>query len=60
MIYRTDNGFVDVRHEIEELVDIDELVERGPHWDTLVSVTVTRNPDNIMIEDLTVEKALLL
>lgn len=60
MFYRTDNGVVDVHHEIEELVEIDALVERGPHWDTLERVVIQIHPERIMIADLTVEKALEL
>ena len=60
MIYRTDNGYVDVRHHIEELIDIDQLVEGGTHWDTLERVLIELNPERIMIPDLTVEKALEL
>lgn len=43
MWYRTDSGLLDVHHDIEELVEIDSLVERGPHWDALDYVEITRN-----------------
>jgi len=36
-------NFVDVEHLFEEIEDLQELVERGPHWDTLIRCTITLN-----------------
>lgn len=44
ILYRMDGGnFVDVEHLFEEIEDLDVLIERGPHWDTLIRCTVTLN-----------------
>jgi hypothetical protein len=54
--YRTDNGIVDVHHELDELGEIETLVERGPDWNTITEITITlaiRSHD-----DLTVEQSL--
>lgn len=46
-VYRTESGDVDVEHFIEELDDLDQLIESGPHWDTLVKITITINRPSI-------------
>lgn len=40
--YRTDNGSVDVRYELEELKDLHDIIERGPHFDTVESIRILR------------------
>jgi hypothetical protein len=55
--YRTDQGPLEVEHDIEELMELHDLIEHGPHWDTIEEIVVTRiDPD----PDLTVEGALKL
>ena len=54
--YRTDNGAIDVQHDLEELSDIDEYVERGPHWDTIERVVIERI-NHLESNTLTVEQA---
>jgi hypothetical protein len=52
--YRTDNG--DVHHDIDELGEIQQLLERGPDWNTITEIVITlaiRSHD-----DLTVEQSL--
>ena len=58
-VYRTDSGGVDVEWFFEEIAELHDLIERGPHWDSLVSCTVTLNRP---AEDtsLTVERAAVL
>lgn len=56
VFYRSDNGAVDVQHDLEELSEIDEIVERGPHWDTIERVVIER-VNHIESEALTVEQA---
>ena len=53
--YRTEAGPNKVTHDIEELDDLHELVERGPHFDTVERIVITRHKP--MIPDLTVEAA---
>jgi hypothetical protein len=53
--YRTDSGLVDVQHDMEELHELHDLIERGPHWDTIDHVHVVRS--DRAFENLTVEGA---
>ena len=39
--YRTDSGPVDVEHAFEELYEIHDIMERGPHWGALIDVRIT-------------------
>jgi len=52
--YRTDNGTLDVHHDLEELAELHDLIEKGPHWDTIAKIEVFR-VDHVTAEDLTVE-----
>ena len=56
LIYRTDNGPVDIEHELEEVGDIQNFVEAGPHWDTLTECKIVRI-NHVDSEFLTVEQA---
>ena len=38
--YRTDAGMIDVQHDIEELSELDEIVERGPSWYALDRIEI--------------------
>lgn len=40
--YRTENGLTDVTHDIEELDELHDLVERGPDWDSIERIVITR------------------
>lgn len=40
--YRTDEGLVDVTHDLEEIGDLHALVEAGPHWDTIDHIHIER------------------
>ncbi|WP_157973398.1 hypothetical protein [Blastomonas sp. UPD001] len=54
--YRTDAvGLVDVTHELHELEDIHDVVERGPHWDTIDRIVIVRGKG--ASDSLTVEQA---
>jgi hypothetical protein len=59
--YRTDDGPLEVEHDFEELRELHDLVELGPHWDTIIKIVVTlaRRSDEEH-PDLTVEQALKL
>jgi hypothetical protein len=54
--YRTDNGPLMVPHDLAEISDLQALVERGPHWDTIDLIQIFRVNHNTA-EDLTVEAA---
>ena len=42
--FRTEHGVVTVDYLIEELHELDELVERGPDWNTILQIRVGLNP----------------
>lgn len=53
--YRTEGGRVDVLHEIIELEELQQLVERGPDWNTIERIDIVlASPDP---PGLTVERA---
>lgn len=54
--YRTDHGTADVVHDLEELADLHDLVERGPHWDTIEYISIIKI-NHSTSETLTVEQA---
>lgn len=54
--YRTENGPLAVTHDIEEIEELHDLVERGPHWDTIIDITINLSePSEYGL--LTVERA---
>ena len=53
--YRTESGVVDVQHDLEELSDLHDLVEAGPHWDTIINIDVRRS--DLSFASLPVEEA---
>ena len=58
-IYRTANGPVDIVHDLEEIADLHDLIEGGPHWDTIVRIEIKR-VNHMDGESLTVEGAAAL
>lgn len=57
--YRTGpEEYLEVEHTIEELHELHDLVERGPDWDTISEIRITRIP-LAGREGLTVEQAAL-
>ncbi len=52
---RAEAGQVDVEHDIEELREIEALVERGPHWDTIERIEIRLARPSY--DGLTVERA---
>lgn len=54
--YRTESGPNVVPHDLEELDELHDLVERGPHWDTIDMIQIFRVEHNTDA-DLTVEAA---
>lgn len=53
--YRTNSGPVDVHHDIEELRELEDIVEMGPDWRTLIDAQITLN--RYREPTLTVEQA---
>lgn len=52
--YRTESGLVDITHYLDEIGDLHDLVERGPHWDTIEKIEIIRQG---LVQNLTVEEA---
>jgi hypothetical protein len=40
--YRTDSGPLDVVHDLAEIAELHDLVEHGPHWDTIIEIRIVR------------------
>src|SRR3954451_19914135 len=57
--YRTDAGPLAVEHDLEELAELHDLVELGPHWDTVIEIRVVR-VGHVDGATLTVEQAMSL
>lgn len=53
--YRSVHGPVGVSWDLSELEDLQSLVERGPHWDTVERIVIERVPNEKA--DMTVEEA---
>lgn len=52
--YRSESGGVDVDHDIEELEELHDIVERGPDWHSIDKIVVTlarRVDDEITLEE---------
>lgn len=45
IVYRSAAGAVDVVHDIEELGEVEEIVERGPDWNTIEVIEIRRARD---------------
>ena len=54
--YRADHATVDVVHDLNEIMDLHDLVERGPHWDTIEKIEIVRI-NHCTSDALTVEQA---
>jgi len=54
--YRSDFGTVDVGHDLREIADIHQIIERGPHWDTIQKIEIFR-VNHCTSDALTVEQA---
>lgn len=58
--YRSKFGVVRREFTFEEIEDLDDIVEQGPHWDTLIRCTVTKCRIDDGNPALTIEEADLL
>jgi hypothetical protein len=54
--YRSENGTPEVEHDLEELGELHDLIELGPHWDTIARIEVLR-VNHCTAADLRVEQA---
>ncbi|WP_046901060.1 hypothetical protein [Gluconobacter oxydans] len=54
VFYRSENGLIDVQHDMEELEELQDLIERGPSWDAIEKIEIKRavpSEDLITIEE---------
>jgi hypothetical protein len=58
--YRSEEGGQFACHFIEEIADLHEIIEQGPHFDTIVKCVITVNRQSGDIPRLTKEQAVLL
>lgn len=56
IVYKSEHGLIDNEHLLEEISELDALVERGPHWDTIEEIKITRAGSRCF-DHLTVEGA---
>lgn len=40
VFYRSESGLVDVQHDMEELEELQDLVERGANWDCIERIEI--------------------
>ena len=38
--YRTQLGPLEVEHDLDQLMDLDSLIERGPHFETIIEIKI--------------------
>lgn len=57
LTYNTNHGVTHADFYVEELGEISNLIESGPHWDALSHAVVTLNPRRRIVDMLTVETA---
>lgn len=45
VFYRADAGLIDVCHDIEEIEDLHDIIERGPDWNCIerIEIVLLRN-----------------
>ena len=53
--YRSETGGVDVDHDIEEIEDLHDIVERGPDWHAIDKIVITLARP--VAEPMTIEQA---
>lgn len=56
ILYRHNDGLVDIEYDLAEIDQLNALIERGPHWDTIVEIKIVRVNHNESVT-LTVEEA---
>lgn len=52
VVYLSEAGSIDVEHHIEELVELQDLVERGPDWNAIdkIEIVLMRGTGRLTIE----------
>ncbi|MBU8873688.1 hypothetical protein KQ910_07925 [Reyranella sp. MMS21-HV4-11] len=54
--YKTSAGTLDVEMYLEEIEDLHDRIERGPHWDTVQLIEI-RRVNHIFSPELTLEQS---
>ena len=55
--YRAEAGPIEVDHHFEEFEELQQLIERGPDWNTIETIVIRLNPRRTAYPDDTVEAA---
>jgi hypothetical protein len=55
--YRAEAGPIEIDHHFEELEELQGIIERGPDWNTIISIVVTLNPERATYPGDTIEAA---
>ena len=55
--YRSKRGDIVVDHHFEELDELQNIVERGPDWNSIVSINIVLNPKRTTHPGDTIEAA---
>ena len=42
IVYRSNEGPSFASHDLDEIEDLHDIVERGPHWDTVERIEIVR------------------
>jgi len=58
--YRSEEGGHMLTVYFEEISELSEIIELGPHWDTLLKCVVTINQPSDDIPRLTIEQSALI
>lgn len=56
VVYRSDKlGKIDVHHTLKELFELHDIIEKGPHFDTILEIKIHRY--HPFVPELSLEKA---
>lgn len=57
LTYRTADGISARTHFFEEILELHDIIEKGPHWSCLVDCIVLLNRTSAGVAGLTIEEA---
>jgi hypothetical protein len=55
--YRSELGSKNIVHLFEELLELQDLVERGPDWNALIRIEIILNPYRATFPGITIEES---
>ena len=53
VFYRTENGIIDIEHDLEEIEDLQQIVERGPSFQAIekIEMVYRGTPEKLTVEE---------